>query len=128
MTDVTGFGLLGHLLEVCRASRVSARLDFAAVPQLTDLAAYVADGLVPGGTGRNWDSYGASVGPLDETARAILCDPQTSGGLLVAVDPAEEKDFLAVLERHGLGAHTRPIGTLVSGPVGTVTVFTTAGE
>jgi len=128
MTDVTGFGLLGHLLEICRASRVSAAIDFAAVPQLADLASYVAAGMTPGGTRRNWDSYGCAVGPLDETTRAILCDPQTSGGLLVAVDPAEKEEFLAVLERHGLGAHAQPIGTLLPGPSATVNVFTSAAH
>ena len=116
MTDVTGFGLLGHLLEMCRASRVAARIDFAAVPQLADLAAYVAAGMAPGGTRRNWDSYGHDVGPLDETKRAILCDPQTSGGLLVAVEPAAAGVFVEMLERHGLSEHVRPIGTL--GPPG----------
>ena len=123
MTDVTGFGLLGHLLEICRASGVAALIDFNRVPCLTELDGYVADGLTPGGMRRNWESYGAAVGPMDETTRAILCDPQTSGGLLVAVDPAAAAEVVAVLERHGLVDHGRPIGELVAGPAGTVTVL-----
>lgn len=113
MTDVTGFGLLGHLLEMCKASGVSARIDFTAVPMLADLEHYLAAGLAPGGTRRNWDSYGAEVGPLDEITRAILCDPQTSGGLLVAVDPAALPGFLAVLERHDLSTRARTIGEIL---------------
>lgn len=112
LTDVTGFALLGHLLEMCRASGVSARIDFPAVPQLADLAAYVAAGMAPGGTRRNWESYGHDVDVPDESTRAILCDPQTSGGLLAAVDPAAVEDVIQILEQHGLNAHTRPVGRL----------------
>jgi len=104
LTDVTGFGLLGHLAEMCEASGVSARIRFDAVPRLIPEAVddYVAAGCVPGGTRRNWASYGDRISPLDEARRAVLCDPQTSGGLLAAVDPAGESDFLAVAARHGL--------------------------
>jgi selenide,water dikinase len=112
LTDVTGFALSGHLLEMCRASGVSARIDFPAVPQLADLAAYVAAGMAPGGTRRNWQSYGHDVDVPDETTRAILCDPQTSGGLLAAVDPGAAEEVIRLLERHGLNAHTRPVGRL----------------
>jgi selenide,water dikinase len=112
LTDVTGFALLGHLLEMCRASHVSARIEFSAIPQLADLAAYVAAGMAPGGTRRNWESYGREVDVPEETARAILCDPQTSGGLLAAVDPAAVDEVVRTFERHGLGAHLRPIGKL----------------
>jgi selenide,water dikinase len=122
MTDVTGFGLFGHLLEMCRASAVAARVDFPAVPQLADLASYVAAGMTPGGTRRNWDSYGHHVGPLDDITRAILCDPQTSGGLLVAVDPLAAPVVAEVLAECGLGAHLQPVGELLPGPVGTVEV------
>jgi selenide,water dikinase len=112
LTDVTGFGLLGHLLEMCRASGVDARIDFTDLPQLADLAAYVTAGMAPGGARRNWESYGHDVDVADETTRSILCDPQTSGGLLVAVDPAETDRIITLLEQYDLGAHTRPIGRL----------------
>jgi len=104
LTDVTGFGLLGHLGEMCDASGVSARLEYARVPRLVPdaLDRYVQAGAVPGGTNRNWKSYGASIGPIDAHQRKILCDPQTSGGLLVAVDPAHADAFVALAQEHGL--------------------------
>lgn len=85
MTDVTGFGLLGHLSEVCLGSGLSATLDFAAIPTLDGLPAYIAQGCVPGGSLRNFSSYSDLVSPLSELQKTILCDPQTSGGLLIAV-------------------------------------------
>lgn len=112
MTDVTGFGLLGHLAEMCEGSGVGAVVDFDAVPLVTDLDDYLAAGCTPGGTARNWESYGHLVGPLDEQHRAILCDPQTSGGLLIAVDRAALDEVRAVLGDHGLSDHLDPVGTL----------------
>jgi selenide,water dikinase len=104
MTDVTGFGLLGHLSEMCEASDVTARVEFDRVPRLEPTAVddYIRQGCVPGGTNRNWDSYGAKIAPLDDHRRKLLCDPQTSGGLLVAVDPAHADDFRAVARDHGI--------------------------
>lgn len=112
MTDVTGFGLFGHLLEMCRASGVSAELDFSAVPLIADLGGYLAEGMAPGGTGRNWASYGGAIDCADQTVRAILSDPQTSGGLLVAVDPAVVAELEAVFQSHGLGIEPRPFGEI----------------
>ena len=114
MTDVTGFGLLGHLLEMCRAGMVSAELDFTAIPQLGDLASYLAAGMAPGGTRRNWASYGHAIDCPDETRRAILCDPQTSGGLLVAIAPAASAEVESLLLSHGLAVAPRPIGTVLA--------------
>ena len=97
MTDVTGFGLCGHLIELCEGAGLSAVVEHDAVP-LLDAAAvhdYVAQGCVPGGTKRNHDAYGHKVQGLTETSKAILCDPQTSGGLLVAVAPDHIEDFFA---------------------------------
>jgi selenide,water dikinase len=104
MTDVTGFGLLGHLCEMCEASRATARLAFDRVPRIAPEAvdAYIAQGCVPGGTVRNWESYGEKISPLDGHRRTVLCDPQTSGGLLVAVDPAHEADFVELAGGAGL--------------------------
>ena len=96
LTDVTGFGLLGHLLEVCRGSGVRATVRWNAVPLLTDARELVATGHVTGGSARNWQGYGslvdlASHGALEQ---AILTDPQTSGGLLVACAPEAVNDVL----------------------------------
>nr|WP_240731512.1 selenide, water dikinase SelD [Hymenobacter radiodurans] len=79
MTDVTGFGLLGHLAEVCEGSNVTAEIDFAKVPLLKEAEEYRQQKAVPGGTIRNWDSYGHKIGPVTDEQRQWLCDPQTSG-------------------------------------------------
>jgi selenide,water dikinase len=102
MTDVTGFGLLGHLIEMCEASGVSAALQFENVPILEALPRYIAERCIPGGTSRNFESYGDKVGAMTDEQRVVLCDPQTSGGLLVAVDPAGRDGFLEVAHRRGL--------------------------
>jgi len=95
MTDVTGFGLLGHLSEMCEASNLTAVIDFEKVPLIDKdiIDYYIAEKCIPGGTNRNWESYGHKIGELSEYQRIILCDPQTSGGLLVAVESANEADF-----------------------------------
>lgn len=111
MTDVTGFGLLGHLLEMAEGSGLTAQLQFAQVPRLPGVDYYLAEGCVPGGTLRNFDSYGDKVAPLTEEQKQLLCDPQTSGGLLVAVTPEGEAEFLAVAAE--LGLQLAPIGRLV---------------
>ncbi|HEY5603853.1 MAG TPA: selenide, water dikinase SelD [Gammaproteobacteria bacterium] len=102
MTDVTGFGLMGHLLEVCEGSRVRAMIRYDAVPKLPEVENYLALGCSPGGAQRNIDSYGHKLGPMSDQQRKILCDPQTSGGLLVAVTPEGEAEFLQIAETHGL--------------------------
>lgn len=90
MTDVTGFGLLGHLSEMCEASNVGATLQFDKIPFLDKSALdyYLSIGCIPGGTKRNWASYGHQIGTISAYQKYLLCDPQTSGGLLVAVEPA----------------------------------------
>ena len=104
LTDVTGFGLAGHLKEMCEGSGLSARLDFDKIPIIPEALKYLQQGSVPGGTARNFDSYGDSLSPLTEPQKDILCDPQTSGGLLVAVDPAFATAFenLALLQGYTL--------------------------
>ncbi len=96
MTDVTGFGLLGHLTEMCEGSGVSATINSAKVPRLGQVDYYIGQDCAPGGTGRNFDSYGHKVGRLTDAQLALLCDPQTSGGLLVAVAPGGLKEFREV--------------------------------
>lgn len=110
MTDVTGFGLLGHLVEMADGSGLTAVLEYAAVPRIPGVEHYLAAGSIPGGTLRNFDSYGERIAGLSEEQRALLCDPQTSGGLLVAVEPAGEAEFLAVCAE--LGLQLAPIGEL----------------
>ena len=113
MTDVTGFGLLGHLRELCEGSGVRARLDYEAVPKLLSAEHYLALGCSPGGAQRNWDSYGHLIAPLAEDRRRMLCDPQTSGGLLAAVRPEGLEAFHALTRRAGF--ELAPIGTLLPG-------------
>ena len=110
MTDVTGFGLMGHLLEMAEGSGLSAHVDAAAVPRLPHVVHYLAEGCVPGGTHRNFESYGHKLGELHEADKLLLCDPQTSGGLLVAVTPEGEAEFLKVAGEMGLTLS--PIGRM----------------
>jgi selenide, water dikinase len=93
MTDVTGFGLLGHLSEICEGSGVSAEIDFSKVPKLPFLDEYIQQRSMPGGTTRNWESYGHKVSAIDDAQKAILADPQTSGGLLIVVDEDHAAEF-----------------------------------
>ncbi|GGE08209.1 selenophosphate synthase [Gemmobacter megaterium] len=104
MTDVTGFGLGGHALEMARGAGADLRLDWSAVPLLPGVAELAQAGTVTGASGRNWASYGHEVILSDDLApgaRAILTDPQTSGGLLVACDPAVASEVLNIFRRHG---------------------------
>ena len=111
MTDVTGFGLLGHLIEMCDGSGVSALINFDQVPRMDGITHYLEQDCIPGGTYRNYESYGHRVDELSEVQKQLLCDPQTSGGLLVAVTPEGNEAFLASAVR--LGLHLNPIGRLV---------------
>lgn len=87
MTDVTGFGLLGHLVEMCEGSKLSAKIELDKIPLLPEVQEYLIQNCIPGGTHRNWDSYGHHVRMKNENDKHLLCDPQTSGGLLIAVAP-----------------------------------------
>ncbi len=123
LTDVTGFGLLGHLGEVCAASGVSAELRLADVPRLPGVDRYIELGAVPGGTRRNWDSYAHDVAPgLSEAARALLCDPQTSGGLLIAAAPEAAEAVARTLIEAGLPEAGQPIGVVGSWVKGSATI------
>jgi selenide, water dikinase len=113
MTDVTGFGLLGHLIELAEGSKLSAVLDFSKVPLITpEIFEYIAQGSVPGGTTRNQESYGHKIDKITEVQWAILADPQTSGGLLVSVNKDQVQEFIAVLKANGLSDFCQPIGWL----------------
>ena len=118
MTDVTGFGLAGHLLELCRGSRLAASVRFAALPLIAEAVGFVQEGVATGASMRNWKSYGADVSlPVGAPAwqQTLLTDPQTSGGLLVACAPQAAPAVLA--ELHGAGfAEAAVIGRLETGP------------
>jgi selenide,water dikinase len=114
MTDVTGFGLLGHLVEMCEGSGVSAIIDAAKIPTIASVHRYLQLGCIPGGTIRNWNSYGNKVKLASPEQRHLLADPQTSGGLLVAVTPGSAAEVEQLLRDQGLpGASCRPFGSLV---------------
>lgn len=102
LTDVTGFGLLGHLCEMCEGSNVQAIIHFNQVPVIPSVPYYLQQNCIPGGTVRNWKSYGHKVGNISEAQKNILADPQTSGGLLVAVEAEACSDFEAWLQAQGL--------------------------
>ncbi|HVH29509.1 MAG TPA: selenide, water dikinase SelD [Vicinamibacterales bacterium] len=116
LTDVTGFGLLGHLLEVCRGAGVRATVRWDSVPLLSDARELAAAGHVTGGSARNWTSYGSSVdlGPYGDIERALLTDPQTSGGLLVACAPDTVAEVLQIFQAEGF-AHASIIGEVTGG-------------
>lgn len=111
MTDVTGFGLLGHLCEMCEGSGLSAEIEFAKVPRFDFLQGYIQQKSMPGGTQRNWDSYGQKIGAITDDQKAILADPQTSGGLLVAVDADKKDEFESFAQ--SLGLNLQAFGKLV---------------
>ncbi|PZQ17268.1 MAG: selenide, water dikinase SelD [Ancylobacter novellus] len=120
MTDVTGFGLLGHLMEMCRGSGLRAELRAADAPLLPGALALAEAGYATGASTRNWASYGAAVTlPADAPAwrRALLTDPQTSGGLLVAVAPESVEAVLATCREAGFG-QAAVVGTMREGPAG----------
>lgn len=99
ITDVTGFGLGGHLLEICLASQVNAQLVFANIPLLDNIEHYINLGCVPGGSERNYQSYGQHLGGLEKVQQTIICDPQTSGGLLISVSQSAKRAVTEILEK-----------------------------
>ncbi len=117
MTDVTGFGLLGHGLELARGSGLTARIEYSRVPVLPGAAELAQAGNITGASKRNWESYGGGVDLFANCAdwqKAILTDPQTSGGLLVACAPDTVPEVLATFQRHGF-EHAAVIGELQAG-------------
>ncbi|MFO8140821.1 MAG: selenide, water dikinase SelD [Marinobacter sp.] len=110
MTDVTGFGLAGHLLEVCRGSGVGAIINRHSVPQLSNLAQYIDSDCIPGGTHRNAAALASDFEGLTGLDKTLLCDPQTSGGLLVCVAEQGRVGFEEKAREHGLMLH--PFGQL----------------
>ena len=120
LTDVTGFGLLGHLLEVCHGARLSARISASSVPRIAGVDELLARGFATGASQRNWAGYGHEVrlaAGIDERRRTLMTDPQTSGGLLVACAPDAVGEVLAIFRRDGFDAACE-IGELVAGEPG----------
>ena len=122
LTDITGFGLAGHVLEMARGSNTTVKIDMARVPLITGVRGLAAQGMVTGASGRNWAAYGhevrlgAGLQPVDQ---ALLSDPQTSGGLLVACAPEAVTEVLAIFERHGF-AEAAEMGEIVAAEAGGV--------
>ena len=111
MTDVTGFGLGGHLLELCNAAALSAHINQDALPRFDWVDKYIAQGCVPGGTDRNWATYGDQIKMSERTDYRLIADPQTSGGLLISVDPESQAEFERYTSERGYDL--APIGHLV---------------
>jgi selenide, water dikinase len=119
ITDVTGFGLAGHLLEMCRGSKLGAKIKFADLPILADAKHFAEDGIATGASHRNWESYGSDVRLADNYPiwqRNLFTDPQTSGGLLVACAPESANEVLAIFADQGF-SQARAIGELFAGNI-----------
>jgi selenide,water dikinase len=120
MTDVTGFGLLGHLLEICRGSQLRGDIEFERLPILSAALHLLKQGYATGASERNWESCARDVTlpqGMADWKRKLLCDPQTSGGLLVACTAESAGQVLSIFQAQGF-KHAREIGRLVAGPVG----------
>jgi selenide, water dikinase len=116
LTDITGFGLAGHAMEMARGSDTTVRIDMARVPLLPGVRELAAQGMITGASGRNWAAYGNEVQLSDQLQpvdQALLSDPQTSGGLLVACAPEAVDEVLAVFQRHGFAAAAE-VGEIVA--------------
>ncbi|MRW88068.1 selenide, water dikinase SelD [Pseudoduganella sp. FT26W] len=117
LTDVTGFGLLGHLLELARGAKLEAHLDMQRIPLLPGVEQLAGDGYFTGASGRNWEAYGKDVKLAESITPAqhsLLTDPQTSGGLLVSCDAASVDEVLALFQREGFG-EAAVIGRMTAG-------------
>ena len=120
ITDVTGFGLLGHALEMARGAGLTAAIEAARVPRLPAAIGFAEQGVITGASGRNWAAYGQDIdwaGHLPATERALMTDPQTSGGLLVSCRPEDADAVLQLFARHGC-ARAAVVGRMVSGRAG----------
>lgn len=112
MTDVTGFGLLGHLIEMAEGANLTAEIDYSKVPLIDDLNFYTSQMCVPDNSFRNWSSYDPKVLGITGESLLTLCDPQTNGGLLITIDPKHQTEFESLLTKEGLKEFTQPIGKM----------------
>ncbi|HEV7620328.1 MAG TPA: selenide, water dikinase SelD, partial [Flavisolibacter sp.] len=126
MTDVTGFGLLGHLMEMADGSNLSAEINYADVKKMAGTDLYLKHKTIPGATARNWKSYGdkliISEDINKEEAGNLLPDPQTNGGLLIAIDKDALEEVVQIFKRHNLEDYTKPIGKFIAKEEKTVIV------
>jgi selenide,water dikinase len=115
MTDITGFGLIGHLIEVCEGSQLSAQINSKAIPFIAGIDELLAQNCIPDNTYRNWNAYEKKVSGMSSMRDfQLLNDPQTSGGLLIAVDPSHQEAIQELLKAHGLAEFTAPIGVMIA--------------
>jgi selenide,water dikinase len=117
LTDVTGFGILGHLLEIAKGSNASAKLDWPSIPLLPGALEFAREGIATGASGRNWTGYGERItlgGSIGEAEKILLTDPQTSGGLLVACAPSAVDEVMNVFRSEGFD-HAAIVGEIVEG-------------
>ena len=112
MTDITGFGLLGHLIEMAESSNLQAEINYSKIPLITDLSFYTSQMCVPDNTFRNWNSFEKKTEGITGDSLFTLCDPQTNGGILIAVDPKEKLQVENVLKAENLEKFTSPIGVM----------------
>lgn len=121
LTDVTGFGLLGHLAEVCEGSNLSAEIEYAKIPLLSNISHYAASMIYPDNTMRNWSSYQTKVSGIGAESLLTLCDPQTSGGLLITVRADKQSEFETFLAQ--LGYPLTPFGRMLTPIEPLITVY-----
>ena len=114
MTDVTGFGLLGHLIEMAEGANLTAEIDYSKVPLINDLNFYISQMCVPDNSFRNWSGYDPTVSGITGDSLLTLCDPQTNGGLLITVNPNSKNEFEQLLIKEGLKDFISPIGVMKS--------------
>ncbi len=120
MTDITGFGLLGHLIEVCEGSNLSAEINYAKIPLVKNLQHYTSKMIYPDNTMRNWQSYEKKVTGIGPESLLTLCDPQTSGGLLVCVEKSNAGNFEQFARKGGM--ELTPFGKLTAGDRGHISI------
>ncbi|MDX2173586.1 MAG: selenide, water dikinase SelD [Bacteroidota bacterium] len=112
MTDITGFGLLGHLIEILEGSNLSAEIDYQNVPIIENIQIYTSKMIVPDNVYRNWNSYKHKVKNIGAESFFTLCDPQTNGGLMVAISDKNQQDFEKILKENNLTDFAKPIGRI----------------
>lgn len=113
MTDITGFGILGHLIEMAEGAGLSAELGYTAIPLMDGVKGYVARMIAPDNVYRNWNGYEKKVSGIGAESFYTLCDPQTNGGLMVSVDPSQQQAFEEFMTQHQLTDFAKPIGRFI---------------
>ncbi|MCB0410586.1 MAG: selenide, water dikinase SelD [Flavobacteriales bacterium] len=113
MTDITGFGLLGHLIELCEGASLSAEIFYSNIALMSGLQEYIAKGICPDNLYRNWNSFQNKIEGISHESFLTLSDPQTNGGLLIAVNENKAEEFKSFLALHGLSSLSKPVGKLI---------------